>query len=91
MHDDIVPVIKIWLKNMRTFSHNGYNKILKQKYGRHAHDCRHTFATRMRECGCDLLTLQVLLGHTPQTITERVYTHISQEELRQAVGLLSYG
>ena len=91
IHDQILPIATTWRSDMRPFTHNGYNKMLKKQYGRLAHDCRHTFATRMRECGCDLLTLQLLLGHTPQTITERVYTHISVDELRAAVGLLDYG
>ena len=91
IHDDIMPIVELWLKGARSFTYNGYNKMLKARYGRHPHDCRHTFTTQLRSCGCDLLTLQILLGHTPQTITERVYTHISQDELRSAIGLLDYG
>lgn len=90
IHPEILPIVETWRGSMRSFSHNGFNKMLK-KYGRLAHDCRHTFATRMRECGVDLLVLQLLLGHTPQTITERVYTHLSLDELRAAVRSLDYG
>jgi len=73
-------------------THNGFNKAISNAFTteHHAHDTRHTFATRMRECGCDPLVLQKILGHTPQTITERVYTHIVLDEMRSALELLAY-
>lgn len=76
--------------NLFGYTHDGLNKALKLFCGHTAHDSRHTFATRMRECGCDPLILQLLLGHTPSTITERVYTHITLEELRKNLELLKY-
>ena len=76
--------------NLYGFTHDGLNKALKTFCGHTAHDCRHTFATQMRKCGCDPLLLQLLLGHTPTTITERVYTHISLQELSAALELLNY-
>lgn len=90
IHDDILRLCADYQKDPCCLTHNALNKQLKKRYGRLAHDCRHTFTTRMRECGVDLLVLQILLGHTPQTITERVYTHISKEEMREAIGCLRY-
>lgn len=91
VHASILPILGRWKESPRQFTHNGLNRALKKRYGRLAHDCRHTFTSKMRECGCDLLVLQLLLGHTPKTITERVYTHISRQELKEAIGLLDYG
>ena len=73
-------------------SHNGFNKAIAKNFKteHHAHDTRHTFTTKMRECGCDSLVLQRILGHTPETITERVYTHLSMDELRNNINLLKY-
>jgi integrase len=73
-------------------THNGFNKAIQRSFEveHHAHDTRHTFATKMRECGCDPLILQKILGHTPQTITERVYTHLTLEEMRQNIEKLTY-
>lgn len=45
------------------------------------HTLRHTFATHMVNSGCDIRVLQELLGHENLTTTE-VYTHITNEELR---------
>lgn len=91
IHDALLPTISAWKSSPRSFSHAGYKKQIFTRYGRLPHDCRHTFTTRLRSAGCDLLILQILLGHTPQTITERVYTHISDEELKNAIALLAYG
>jgi len=91
IHEMILPIAKEWKSAPRTFSHEGYIKIIKRRYGRLAHDARHTFTSKLREAGVDLLLIQLLLGHAPRTITERVYTHVSPEELREAVNKLDYG
>lgn len=76
--------------NLYGYTHDGLNKALKAFCGHTAHDCRHTFTSRLRECGCDPLVLQLLLGHTPQSITERVYTHVSLAELSESINKLDY-
>ena len=71
---------------------NGLNKAIKKNFAmeHHGHDTRHTFATRMRECKADPLILKLILGHTVESITERVYTHIRMEEMRKNIELLHY-
>ena len=74
-------------------THDGLNKAIRTNIKgvlHHAHDTRHTFTTKMHENNIDLLVVQRLLGHTPQTITERVYTHLSMDELRAALESLTY-
>ena len=90
IHERILPLLRDFKEKPIQFSHNGLNKALARSGAHTAHDCRHTFTTRMRKCGCDLLTLQLIIGHTPGTITEKVYTHIGTTELLNAINKLFY-
>lgn len=76
--------------NLYGYTHDGLNEALKRIDGHTAHECRHTFTTQMRKCGCDPLVLQIILGHTPSSITERVYTHITLKEMALEISKLDY-
>lgn len=45
---------------------------------------RHTFATDMAEAGVDVKTLQHMMGHEDVKMTMGVYTHFTENMLRQA-------
>lgn len=51
------------------------------------HSCRHSYASWMIEEGTDLYTVQKLLGHKTNVMTQR-YAHLSENRLRDAAAAL---
>lgn len=52
------------------------------------HTCRHSYASWLIEEGADLYTVQRLLGHKTNVMTQR-YSHLSENKLRGAAQALS--
>lgn len=49
------------------------------------HDTRHTTATLLHAAGADPYVVKRILGHSSKDVTENVYTHISDDQLREAI------
>lgn len=56
--------------------------------GHTTHDCRHTVATLLDNAGANETAKRRILGHAGGDITERVYTHKNQRQLRKCIELL---
>ena len=74
-------------KNMNQLDRTAIFRIIKKSatlsdnaLSIHPHTLRHSAATHMLEAGCDLRTLQELLGHTSVSTT-KIYTKLTKEFL----------
>lgn len=54
------------------------------------HDCRHTFRTKLEAVGANKVAIDRIMGHASGNIGDRVYTHKTVEDLREAIEMLTY-
>lgn len=54
------------------------------------HECRHTFITMAKEKNINNDVLKLLVGHSTNDVTEKVYTHRSIDSLRKAVAQIDW-
>lgn len=54
------------------------------------HECRHTFRSKMDSSGANKVCIDLIMGHKSKDVGERVYTHKTLQELKEAISKLSY-
>lgn len=60
-----------------------FSEICKSLGFKHyPHDARHTFVTKAKDAGVNEWILKLIVGHSVQDITEKVYTHRKLNELK---------
>ena len=52
------------------------------------HDCRHAFRSRLDSAGANKKCIDLMMGHKSKDVGERVYTHKTIEELKEAIELI---
>lgn len=66
---------------------NGHPRIPRKPWETvniRAHDLRHSFCTMLYDSGVDLKTAMLWMGHADETMTMRVYTHLSDARRDEA-------
>lgn len=63
-----------------------FNKINKKLGMSHRpHDTRHTFITRAKDVNVNEYILKLMVGHSIEDITEKVYTHRTMQQLQEEI------
>lgn len=94
IHDKVYPLIKKMYEapgdHLTEIDKSRYERFCKHMLGHRAYDVRHTFATKCHTLGIKELVIQRIMGHKPDTLLADVYTHLSIEELSEAMNKVSY-
>lgn len=53
------------------------------------HECRHTFRSRLDSAGANKKCIDLMMGHKSKEVGERVYTHKTLDELKEAILLIA--
>ena len=67
--------------NYGKFTREFKNTMEMLKFIHTPYECRHTFITRMKQAGANDYILKLIVGHSIQDLTEKVYTHRNIDEL----------
>ncbi len=104
IHSDIKSIIQKYYDNAEKylFTFNGKN-LSTRKYRKDfkallakleithlPHECRHTFRSKMDSAGANKRCIDLIMGHKTGDVGERVYTHKTIDELKEAMKLLKY-
>jgi integrase len=66
-----------------------WNKVMgKLKLSHHPHDTRHTFITLAKDAGLDEYIIKLIVGHSIEDVTEKVYTHRTLNQLKEEIELI---
>lgn len=99
IHHRLIDIIKPKMNNEylvlsptgKKLSYNNYiqrqfTPLMKKLGMNHLpHDCRHTTATMLDNANVDQKIIKLILGHTNNDVTQRVYTHKTHQQLIEAI------
>lgn len=95
IHDNVVGLFKQLFKidedHFTTLNRHKYEYFTTKVLNHRAYDSRHTFATKCGKNGIRKILIQKIMGHKPDSILEEVYTHISLQEMAEAISNVKYG
>ena len=92
IHPEINELVSERMGGELLFPEPHFRKLFAAAIKNHLpHDCRHTFRSKLDSAGANKVAIDLIMGHKSSDVGERVYTHKTVQELRDAVSLLSYG
>jgi integrase len=68
-----------------------WDAVMKQAGMSHTpHESRHTFRSRLDSAGANKKCIDLMMGHKSKDVGERVYTHKTIQELKDAIELITH-
>lgn len=103
IHSLIAPLVatRLLTGGEYLFTHNGKKVSTSQYYtfwgdcmkrinAEHTvHETRHTFRSRLDSAGANKRCIDLIMGHKSKDVGERVYTHKTIQELKEAIELIT--
>ena len=69
--------------------YDGWNQVMQSLGMEHTpHECRHTFRSRLDAAGANKVSINLMMGHKSSDVGEKVYTHKTIEQLREAIEMI---
>ena len=66
-----------------------WKKFMKELGMNHTpHECRHTFRSKLDSANANKRCIDLMMGHKSKEVGERIYTHKTLDELREAIELI---
>lgn len=66
-----------------------WNNLMKELGMEHTpHECRHTFRSKLDSANANKKCIDMMMGHKSKEVGERVYTHKTLDELKEAIELI---
>jgi transcriptional regulator with XRE-family HTH domain len=97
IHSRILPIVrKFYINNdsdylIKDITDKRIKTFLKNHNMSHCiHETRHTFRSELDRLNINKVTIDRLLGHANESIGEKVYTHKTLRELKEAIEQLRY-
>ena len=90
INEAVFPLVARFKENPTTLTKSRYEHFAKATLGHRAYDVRHTFATKCNSLDLPTLVIQRIMGHKPDTLLEQVYTHLTIEDLSEAINKVTY-
>lgn len=85
VHDNIIHCL-----DFKKCSYEVIHAYIKKNYNHTCHDCRHTFASRCKQLKLDSYITKLILGHSVNDITLKVYTHTGFKEIKKEFKKFNY-
>lgn len=71
-----------------TYRWNWNNMMEKLGMNHTPHECRHTFRSKLDSANANKKCIDLMMGHKSKEVGERIYTHKTLDELREAIELI---